>query len=148
MLTTCCAYRVNPALHVPQALCMCTTRELAAQNLAVLRRMAKYTGITSTSTADSDEGGGGARGRKLVEQVSTNSLARMRGARRRGPIPHTGAVLWLLLLPCVSGGEATHRVTAVITLFGRQGQYRCPHVRAHDSSSTSSSRGAGPLWGS
>jgi hypothetical protein len=54
---------------MPQALCMCTTRELVAQNLAVLRRMAKYTQITSSSTAEEGEGMGGFRGRKLVEQV-------------------------------------------------------------------------------
>jgi superfamily II DNA/RNA helicase len=37
--------RVDPALQVPQALCMCPTRELVLQNLHVLRRMAKYTTI-------------------------------------------------------------------------------------------------------
>lgn len=51
---------------------MCTTRELVAQNLAVLRRMAKYTQITSTSTAEDGEGTAGARGRTLVEQVGPN----------------------------------------------------------------------------
>jgi ATP-dependent RNA helicase DDX19/DBP5 len=56
-------------MQCPQALCMCTTRELVAQNLAVLRRMAKCTSITSTSTSEEGEGTGGARGRKIVEQV-------------------------------------------------------------------------------
>jgi hypothetical protein len=54
---------------------MCTTRELAAQNLAVLRRMAKYTQITSTSTAE--DGEGTARGRTLVEQVGLNPEAQI-----------------------------------------------------------------------
>jgi ATP-dependent RNA helicase DDX19/DBP5 len=48
---------------------MCTTRELVAQNLSVLRKMAMFSGITSTSTAEEGEDTGGARGRKLVEQV-------------------------------------------------------------------------------
>jgi ATP-dependent RNA helicase DDX19/DBP5 len=46
---------------------MCTTRELVAQNLAVLRRMAKYTNISSTSTAE--DGGAESRNRKITEQV-------------------------------------------------------------------------------
>lgn len=44
--------RVDPALPKPQALCVCPTRELAAQNLAVVERIGKYTGITATSTVD------------------------------------------------------------------------------------------------
>ncbi len=60
---------MRPELRAPQALCMCTTRELVAQNLSVLRRMAKFTDITSTSTAEEGEGTGGAYGRRLVEQV-------------------------------------------------------------------------------
>ena len=44
--------RVDPALRQPQALCVCPTRELAAQNLAVVERIGKYTGITVTSTVD------------------------------------------------------------------------------------------------
>ncbi|XP_043711596.1 DEAD-box ATP-dependent RNA helicase 38-like [Telopea speciosissima] len=39
--------RVDPTLKAPQALCICPTRELAIQNLEVLRKMGKYTGITS-----------------------------------------------------------------------------------------------------
>ncbi|KIY93221.1 hypothetical protein MNEG_14742 [Monoraphidium neglectum] len=67
--------RVDPALQVPQALCMCPTRELVLQNLHVLRRMAKYTTIKAVSTADEGGGGGGPGGRrvarraKLTEQV-------------------------------------------------------------------------------
>lgn len=37
-----------------QALCVCPTRELVVQNLAVLERMAKYTSISATSTASGD----------------------------------------------------------------------------------------------
>jgi ATP-dependent RNA helicase DDX19/DBP5 len=39
--------RVDPEEQVPQALCMCPTRELVVQNLDVLRKMSKYTGVTS-----------------------------------------------------------------------------------------------------
>ncbi|KAK8546294.1 hypothetical protein V6N12_027088 [Hibiscus sabdariffa] len=39
--------RVDPKLKAPQAFCICPTRELAIQNLEVLRKMGKYTGITS-----------------------------------------------------------------------------------------------------
>ncbi|GJN09034.1 hypothetical protein PR202_ga27001 [Eleusine coracana subsp. coracana] len=38
--------RVNPNLKIPQAICICPTRELAQQNKAVLMRMGKFTGIT------------------------------------------------------------------------------------------------------
>ncbi|GMH19102.1 hypothetical protein Nepgr_020943 [Nepenthes gracilis] len=41
--------RVDPKLQAPQALCICPTRELALQNLEVLKKMAKYTGITAES---------------------------------------------------------------------------------------------------
>lgn len=39
--------RVDPKERVPQALCICPTRELAIQNIEVLQKMGKYTGITS-----------------------------------------------------------------------------------------------------
>ncbi|KAG4921565.1 hypothetical protein AAZX31_18G143300 [Glycine max] len=39
--------RVDPKVQAPQALCICPTRELAIQNIEVLRRMGKYTGIAS-----------------------------------------------------------------------------------------------------
>ncbi|XWS59580.1 hypothetical protein CRYUN_Cryun08bG0134300 [Craigia yunnanensis] len=39
--------RVDPNIKAPQALCICPTRELAIQNLEVLRKMGKHTGITS-----------------------------------------------------------------------------------------------------
>ncbi|KAJ3673570.1 hypothetical protein LUZ60_005562 [Juncus effusus] len=38
--------RVNPNKQIPQALCICPTRELALQNQAVLLRMGKFTGIS------------------------------------------------------------------------------------------------------
>ncbi|KAI8563195.1 hypothetical protein RHMOL_Rhmol03G0093800 [Rhododendron molle] len=39
--------RIDPKLGAPQALCICPTRELAIQNMEVLKKMGKYTGITS-----------------------------------------------------------------------------------------------------
>lgn len=38
--------RVDPQRKIPQAICICPTRELAQQNKAVLMRMGKFTGIT------------------------------------------------------------------------------------------------------
>jgi ATP-dependent RNA helicase DDX19/DBP5 len=38
--------RVDPKKKIPQAICVCPTRELALQNQAVLLRMGKFTGIT------------------------------------------------------------------------------------------------------
>lgn len=46
--------RVDPAVRSPQALCVCPTRELVVQNLGVLERMGKFSGITATSTAAAD----------------------------------------------------------------------------------------------
>ncbi|GAX80515.1 hypothetical protein CEUSTIGMA_g7953.t1 [Chlamydomonas eustigma] len=48
--------RVDPGINKPQALCMCPTRELVTQNLNVLNRMGKYTGIRATSTASETDG--------------------------------------------------------------------------------------------
>ncbi|OAY75624.1 DEAD-box ATP-dependent RNA helicase 38 [Ananas comosus] len=39
--------RVDPKKKIPQAICLCPTRELAQQNQSVLERMGKFTGITS-----------------------------------------------------------------------------------------------------
>ncbi|KAI3714578.1 hypothetical protein L6452_21535 [Arctium lappa] len=39
--------RADPTLAAPQALCICPTRELAIQNMEVLLKMGKFTGITS-----------------------------------------------------------------------------------------------------
>ncbi|CAK9275657.1 unnamed protein product [Sphagnum jensenii] len=46
--------RVDPKLKVPQAICVCPTRELVIQNEAVVVKMAKYTGVTTASTANAD----------------------------------------------------------------------------------------------
>ncbi|KAJ0087697.1 hypothetical protein Patl1_32299 [Pistacia atlantica] len=46
--------RVDPNLKAPQALCICPTRELAIQNLEVLQKMGKHTGITSECAVPMD----------------------------------------------------------------------------------------------
>ncbi|CAL0299353.1 unnamed protein product [Lupinus luteus] len=46
--------RVDPKLQAPQALCICPTRELAIQNTDVLRKMGKYTGISSECAIPTD----------------------------------------------------------------------------------------------
>ncbi|OMO76660.1 hypothetical protein CCACVL1_15519 [Corchorus capsularis] len=46
--------RVDPKLQAPQALCICPTRELAIQNLEVLNKMGKHTGITSQCVVPMD----------------------------------------------------------------------------------------------
>ncbi|XP_020273955.1 DEAD-box ATP-dependent RNA helicase 38-like [Asparagus officinalis] len=46
--------RVDPNKGVPQAFCICPTRELAQQNQAVLMKMGKYTGITSFLAISTD----------------------------------------------------------------------------------------------
>jgi len=44
--------RIDPNLKMPQGLMICPTRELVVQNVSVMERMGKYTGITIASTAD------------------------------------------------------------------------------------------------
>lgn len=61
--------RVDPKLNCPQALCMCPTRELVVQNLSVLNRMGKFTGIRATSTATDGSDGSGFRKDPVTEQV-------------------------------------------------------------------------------
>ncbi|GJT42533.1 DEAD-box ATP-dependent RNA helicase 38 [Tanacetum coccineum] len=39
--------RIDPKLAAPQAICICPTRELAIQNMEVLQKMGKFSGITS-----------------------------------------------------------------------------------------------------
>ncbi|GAA0183830.1 RNA helicase [Lithospermum erythrorhizon] len=46
--------RVDPQLVAPQALCICPTRELAIQNMEVLLKMGKHTGITSELAIPAD----------------------------------------------------------------------------------------------
>ncbi|EPS61260.1 hypothetical protein M569_13538 [Genlisea aurea] len=47
--------RVDPNLRAPQALCICPTRELAIQNMKVLQKMGKFTGITSELAIPTDQ---------------------------------------------------------------------------------------------
>ncbi|XP_054817093.1 DEAD-box ATP-dependent RNA helicase 38-like [Prosopis cineraria] len=46
--------RVDPKVQAPQALCICPTRELAIQNMEVLRKMGRYTGIVSECAIPTD----------------------------------------------------------------------------------------------
>ncbi|KAK1319898.1 DEAD-box ATP-dependent RNA helicase 38 [Acorus calamus] len=46
--------RVDPSKKVPQAICICPTRELAMQNDAVLSKMGKHMGITSLCAIPTD----------------------------------------------------------------------------------------------
>ncbi|XP_010504068.1 PREDICTED: DEAD-box ATP-dependent RNA helicase 38-like [Camelina sativa] len=50
--------RVDPKLAEPQALCICPTRELANQNMDVLQRMGKFTGITAELAVPESTRGG------------------------------------------------------------------------------------------
>jgi hypothetical protein len=77
---------------------MCTTRELVAQNLSVLRKMAKFSGITSTSTSEEGEDTAGARGRKLIEQVG-----RVDSCMWRVPLPATVDCYIVILLRMLDG---------------------------------------------
>eukprot|EP00245_Coleochaete_scutata_P011958 TRINITY_DN4539_c3_g1_i1.p1 TRINITY_DN4539_c3_g1~~TRINITY_DN4539_c3_g1_i1.p1 ORF type:complete len:583 (-),score=121.20 TRINITY_DN4539_c3_g1_i1:63-1811(-) len=71
--TTCFALgmlgRVDPNVKAPQALCVCPTRELVIQNVEVLTKMGKYTGITCASTTDDDRNYSASRRGKLADQV-------------------------------------------------------------------------------
>jgi len=80
--------RVDPQQQVPQALCICPTRELVVQNLQVLRRMAKYTSITSTSTASDSESG--IRRTKVVEQVIVGTHGTLHNWIGRRQLPLRG----------------------------------------------------------
>ncbi|XP_038876100.1 DEAD-box ATP-dependent RNA helicase 38-like [Benincasa hispida] len=46
--------RVDVNLKAPQAFCICPTRELAMQNIEVLKKMGKYTGITFECAVPAD----------------------------------------------------------------------------------------------
>lgn len=54
--TTCFALamlmRADPSIKETQSICVCPTRELVIQNLNVAKKLAKYTSLTFTSTAD------------------------------------------------------------------------------------------------
>jgi ATP-dependent RNA helicase DDX19/DBP5 len=68
--------RVDPGLKAPQALCLCPTRELVVQNLSVLERMGKFTGITLASTAEQTTPGN--RRRKVEEQVVVGTHGKLK----------------------------------------------------------------------
>jgi len=64
--------RVDPKMKAPQALCVCPTRELVIQNEEVVLRMARYTGVTTASTANADSNSlstSSSRLGKIVDQV-------------------------------------------------------------------------------
>ncbi|KAL3691292.1 hypothetical protein R1sor_004943 [Riccia sorocarpa] len=63
--------RVDPNVRVPQALCVCPTRELVIQNEEVLLKMGKYTGVTSccTAAADTSSGVSVSRRSQITDQV-------------------------------------------------------------------------------
>ncbi|BAU01514.1 hypothetical protein VIGAN_11076300 [Vigna angularis var. angularis] len=46
--------RVDPKVQAPQALCVCPTQALANQNIEVLFKMGKYTGIASECAVPTD----------------------------------------------------------------------------------------------
>jgi ATP-dependent RNA helicase DDX19/DBP5 len=68
--------RVDPSLKAPQALCLCPTRELVVQNLGVLEKMGKFTGISLASTAEQSTPGN--RRRKVEEQVVVGTHGKLK----------------------------------------------------------------------
>ena len=68
--------RVDATVKAPQALCLCPTRELVVQNLGVLERMGKYTGIAFASTAEQSIPGN--RRRKFEEQVVVGTHGKLK----------------------------------------------------------------------
>ncbi|OMP06535.1 hypothetical protein CCACVL1_01519 [Corchorus capsularis] len=62
--------RVDPKLQAPQALCICPTRELAIQNLQVLNKMGKHTGITSQLFVQKDQTHASASTRRNSNPIS------------------------------------------------------------------------------
>lgn len=49
--------RADVSVSETQAICVCPTRELVLQNMSVAKKMAKFTSLTFTSTADNTIGG-------------------------------------------------------------------------------------------
>jgi len=68
--------RVDPSIKAPQALCVCPTRELVVQNLMVLERMGKFSGISATSTAQADYGA--SRRSKIEDEVVIGTHGKLR----------------------------------------------------------------------
>lgn len=68
--------RVDTAVKAPQALCVCPTRELVVQNLSVLERMGRYSGISATSTAAADAGA--SRRARISDQVVIGTHGKLR----------------------------------------------------------------------
>lgn len=78
--------RVDPRVARPQAICVCPVRELAVQNLQVLAKMGKYTGIRATCTA-SDDGPDSSR-QPITDQVVIGTHGKLKNwmtKRRTGP---------------------------------------------------------------
>mmetsp|Transcript_68748 Transcript_68748/g.217422 ORF Transcript_68748/g.217422 Transcript_68748/m.217422 type:complete len:534 (+) Transcript_68748:149-1750(+) len=71
--------RVEPSNPVPQALCVCPTRELAVQNFDVLQKMGKFTTITSTWTGHPRFGDYSSRREKIVDQVVIGTPGTIKG---------------------------------------------------------------------
>ncbi|WIA32833.1 hypothetical protein OEZ86_006011 [Tetradesmus obliquus] len=82
--------RVDLELKCPQVLCMCLTRDGAAHVSCVLRTMAKFSGITSTSTSDKGKDTAGVYGSKMTEQVIIGTHGRLRNwiAKRQLEVDH------------------------------------------------------------
>mmetsp|Transcript_7880 Transcript_7880/g.22505 ORF Transcript_7880/g.22505 Transcript_7880/m.22505 type:complete len:511 (+) Transcript_7880:262-1794(+) len=70
--------RVDPGEQAPQAICFCPTRELVVQNLMVLEKMGKYTGITFTSTATAEFDLQRGSRSKINEQIVVGTLGKLK----------------------------------------------------------------------
>lgn len=69
----CIVARVDYHLHSPQALVVVPTRELALQNEKVIQIIGKYLGITTITTAKTDEVH--KKGQPITEQVSITIIS-------------------------------------------------------------------------
>ncbi|KAF6151209.1 hypothetical protein GIB67_037417 [Kingdonia uniflora] len=77
--------RVDPNVKAPQALCICPTRELAIQNLEVLTKMAKHTGITATCAIPMDRDASSAR-QVVTDQVVIGTPGTTKGWVAKGKL--------------------------------------------------------------
>jgi len=71
--------RCNPSLRAPQALCVCPTRELVMQNLRVLTKMGKFTGLTCATTADHIE-----LGAQVTAHIVIGTPGKLKSWMKRG----------------------------------------------------------------